>query len=134
MLVFAEEAAALAAAVDLLGSAPAPLRLRAGVHAGEVMVTPDDLVGHVVNVAARVAGAAKGGQVLATSSTIEAAGDLPDVRVLRPRRRALKGVADKIAISRIEPRLAPAAEAVGQAAESTSSITPARSIRSPFST
>jgi hypothetical protein len=44
--------------------------------------------------------------VLATTETVAAAGDLgPDVRVTRPRRRALKGVTERVSISRIEPAL-----------------------------
>jgi len=39
---------------ELLGTDTSPLRLRAGVHVGEAVVSRDDLVGHVVNVAARV--------------------------------------------------------------------------------
>jgi adenylate cyclase len=63
----------LRAAIELQASAPDPLRLRAGVHMGEAVVTKSDVVGHVVNVAARVCEAAKGGQVLATADVVEAA-------------------------------------------------------------
>ena len=59
-------------------TAPDPLRLRAGVHLGEAVVTRDDVVGHVVNVAARVTECAKGGQVLATADVREdVAGSAP---------------------------------------------------------
>ncbi len=91
-------------------SAPDPLRLRAGVHMGEAVVTKSDVVGHVVNVAARVCEAAKGGQVLATADVVEAAAaagspspssspraddsrDAPaDVRLGRMKSRRMKGV------------------------------------------
>ncbi|PZS19735.1 MAG: hypothetical protein DLM57_03360, partial [Pseudonocardiales bacterium] len=112
MLAFPSAQAAIRAALELLASAPAPLRLRAGLHTGEVVVTADDLIGNVVNVAARVTALAKGGQVLATADTLAAAGELPGVRVLRPRRRALKGVADRITVSRVEPATGPADPAV----------------------
>src|SRR5690606_32308391 len=59
MLSFASTEAAVLAAVELV-EAPSELRLRAGVHCGEAVVTQDDLIGHDVNVAARVAAAAKG--------------------------------------------------------------------------
>lgn len=108
MLVFPAADAAIHAALELVPTAPGPLRLRAGIHTGEVVVTPDDLIGHVVNVAARVTGVAKGGQVLATAHTIAAAGELTGIRVLRARRRALKGVSDRIAISRVEMIASPA--------------------------
>src|SRR5439155_20832638 len=55
LLTFPEPAAAVIACVELVGAEPAPLRLRAGIHLGDVVVTRDDVIGHVVNVAARVA-------------------------------------------------------------------------------
>jgi adenylate cyclase len=103
MLVFPSPNAAIRASLELLETAPQPLRLRAGMHTGEVVVTADDLIGHVVNVAARVTAIAKGDQVLVTGDTLAAAGDLTGVRVLRSRRRALKGVANRVAVSRVQP-------------------------------
>jgi class 3 adenylate cyclase len=68
-----------------------------------MVVTSDDLVGNVVNIAARVTDAADGGQVLVTTTALAAAGDLgPGVRVLRARRRTLKGVSDRVSVSRVE--------------------------------
>ncbi|HEX3333596.1 MAG TPA: adenylate/guanylate cyclase domain-containing protein [Acidimicrobiales bacterium] len=92
LCTFPDPAAGLRAALDLLASAPVPLRLRAGVHMGEAVVTRTDVVGHVVNVAARVCEAAKGGQVLASAEVVEASGPLDGVRVGRSRSRRLKGV------------------------------------------
>jgi adenylate cyclase len=66
------------------------------------VVTSDDLIGNVVDVAARVTALAKGGQVLVIADTLAAAGELPDVRVLRTRRRALTGVAERTTVSRVE--------------------------------
>ena len=37
---------ALERAVELVEAPPAPLRLRAGVHVGEAVMTTDDLIGH----------------------------------------------------------------------------------------
>jgi adenylate cyclase len=102
MLVFPGAAAAVQAALELIPTAPEPLQLRAGMHTGELVVTADDLIGHDVNIAARVTAEAKGGQVLVTAETLAAAGELPGVRVLRPRRRALKGIGERVAISRVE--------------------------------
>ena len=92
LCTFAEPASGLRAAVELLATAPAPLRLRAGVHMGEAVVTRTDVVGHVVNVTARVCEAAKGGQVLASAEVVEASGPPDGVKVGRPRSRRLKGV------------------------------------------
>ena len=102
MLVFPDVPSAIHAALTLVPTAPKPLRLRAGVHAGEVYVTADDLIGHVVNVAARVTDQAGGGQVLVTAEALAVAGPMPGVRVLRGRRRSLKGIDQKMLISRVE--------------------------------
>jgi len=102
MLVFPSASSAVRAALQLLDCAPPPLRLRAGLHTGDVAVTSDDLIGNVVNVAARVTALAKGGQVLASGDTLAAAGELSGVRVLRARRRALKGVAERTTVARVQ--------------------------------
>jgi len=47
----------------------APVRVRMGIHTGEVQVAGDDYVGLEVHRAARVAAAAHGGQVLVTEAT-----------------------------------------------------------------
>ncbi len=92
LLSFPEPEAAVFAAVELLGSAPPPLRLRAGLHVGLAVVTRDDVFGNVVNVAARVTEQAKGGQALASAAVRDAVGDLPGVQFGRAKRVRLKGV------------------------------------------
>ena len=103
MLSFPEPAAAVLAALELLDTAPEPLRLRAGVHYGEAVVTRDDLIGHVVNVAARVAEAASGGQVLVTAEAAAAAGDVRGVTFGRARRRTFKGVGESVSVCAATP-------------------------------
>lgn len=103
MLSFPEPEAATLAALELLGTAPEPLRLRAGVHLGDAMVTHDDVVGHVVNVAARVTELAGGGCVLATADVRDAVAGLPgaafgDVRVVE-----LRGVPEPVAVCEVAP-------------------------------
>jgi len=44
-----------------------PLRLRIGIHTGDVVYTDTDYVGHVVNKAARITAAADGGEIMASS-------------------------------------------------------------------
>jgi len=102
LVTFIEPAAALHAALELVDTAPEGLRLRAGLHAGEVVVLPGDVIGHVVNVAARVAEASKGGQVLATAEVLARAGELRGVTALRGRRRSFKGVDTSVVVHRIE--------------------------------
>src|SRR5206468_6524996 len=63
LLTFPEPEAAVLACLELVEVAPEPLRMRAGVHVGDVVVMSDDVIGHVVNVAARVAETAEGGEV-----------------------------------------------------------------------
>lgn len=98
MLSFPSAESAVMAALELVDVPPAPLRLRAGVHAGEAVVTADDLIGHDVNVAARVAASAKGGQVVVTSAVRDAAGDLPGIAFGRARRRSFKGVGETVSV------------------------------------
>ncbi len=98
LCTFPQPANGVRAALDLLGSAPGPLRLRAGVHVGEAVVTRDDVAGHVVNVAARVCETAKGGQVLVSAEVCEATGELAHVRYGRLRARRMKGVRTPVRI------------------------------------
>lgn len=99
LCTFAHPQGGLRAAVELIGTAPAPLELRAGVHVGEVIVSADDVIGHAVNIAARVADTAKGGSAVATQTAVDAAGPTPGVRVKGKRRaRRLKGITEKIVV------------------------------------
>jgi len=100
MVAFPDAAAAVHCALELLATAPEPLRLRAGVHCGEAITTRDDLVGHVVNVAARVTEAAKGGEVLVTGEAADSAGELRNVVLSRGRNRRFKGVDEPIKVHR----------------------------------
>jgi len=102
MLSFPSAEAGLLAALELVDSPPGALRLRAGVHTGEAVVTSDDLIGHDVNVTARVAAAAKGGQVLASVAARDAVGDLRGVGFGRARRRAFKGVDGPVSVCPVQ--------------------------------
>jgi adenylate cyclase len=92
LCTFPDASSGVRAALDLLGTAPAPLRLRAGVHMGEATVSRTDVVGHVVNVAARVCEHAGGGEVWVTAEVADHAGETPGVRFGRVKSRRLKGV------------------------------------------
>jgi adenylate cyclase len=96
MLSFPEASAAVLARLELGEAAPLPLR--AGVHAGSVQVSGDDLIGNVVNVAARLAESAEGRQVLVTQSARDAAGDLRGVVLDGPYSRTFKGVKEKVPV------------------------------------
>jgi adenylate cyclase len=99
LLTFTSPQAGVLAGLELIDAQPVPLRLRIGMHHGEVHVRRDhDVVGHVVNTAARVTEAAHGGEVLATAAIRDEVGDLPDVSFGRLRRRTLKGIDEPVRV------------------------------------
>jgi adenylate cyclase len=99
LLTFPESEAGVLACLELVEAQPDPLRLRAGLHAGDVVVTRDDVIGHVVNVAARVAESAQGGEVLATTDVRQAVAEsLPNVTFGRARRRHFKGLTEPVSV------------------------------------
>jgi class 3 adenylate cyclase len=85
-------------ALELLGTAPAPLRLRAGVHVGEAVVSKGDVMGHVVNVAARVTETANGGEVVVSAEVAGRVGDVPNLRFGKLKSSRLKGVSERVSI------------------------------------
>ncbi|CAN5170697.1 hypothetical protein BH20ACT3_BH20ACT3_05790 [soil metagenome] len=101
MLTFPAPEAAVLAALEMVATVHEPLRLRAGLHLGEAVVTHDDLFGHIVNVAARITEEAKGGMVLASVDVRGAVAPLPGVRFGRARKARLKGV-EPMSLCRVE--------------------------------
>jgi class 3 adenylate cyclase len=101
LCVFGEPETGVRAAVELLGTAPAPLVLRAGVHTGEALLSKSDVIGQVVNVAARVAEGTAGGQVSITGDVLALAGALPGLRVDDGRTEVLRGVSTPVVIHRV---------------------------------
>lgn len=101
LLTFPEPEAAVLACLELVGAQPAPLRLRAGVHVGEVVVTPTDVLGHTVNVAARVAESARGGEVRVTEAVATAVAGLPNVTCGRLRRRSYRGLEETVRVASV---------------------------------
>lgn len=75
MYVFRSATSALRAGVAIQQSVAAAdgveIRLRIGIHTGEVLRSGSDYVGLTVSKAARVAAAAQGGQVLVSSTTVD---------------------------------------------------------------
>jgi adenylate cyclase len=97
LLTFPEPEAAVLCCLEMVEAEPSPLRLRAGIHLGDVLVTRDDVIGHVVNVAARVCESARGAEVLATTDVrAGVAGSIPRVEFGRARRRGFKGVDEPV--------------------------------------
>ena len=69
-----------------------PIQVRIGVHVGEVMQEADDFFGHAVNYAARVAGAARGGEALVSSLVHELVSPTREFAFELPRSVELKGI------------------------------------------
>ncbi len=93
LVSFAAPEAALLAALEITETNDTGLRLRVGLHHGEVVLLGDDVIGHDVNLAARVADSAKGGEILATTDVRAAVGIVPaGITFGRARRRTFKGV------------------------------------------
>jgi class 3 adenylate cyclase len=90
------------------------LRVRMGLHTGEVLVGDDgDLFGKHVVVAARIASLAQGGEILVSSlvrQIAEARGDLP---FSAPRAVELRGIGGVEMVSSLEWRAFDAGQAVG---------------------
>ncbi len=68
------------------------VRVRVGVHTGEVIAEDGDIFGKHVMLAARVGGLAQGGQVLVSSLVREIAGARGDLAFGEPQVVALKGI------------------------------------------
>ncbi|HUO72808.1 MAG TPA: adenylate/guanylate cyclase domain-containing protein [Solirubrobacteraceae bacterium] len=77
-------------------------RLRIGVHAAEATRRGGDFFGHGVHVAARVAAAGSGDEILATASTLADAGDR--VTTMPVNAIALKGVTEPVEIAKVDWR------------------------------
>lgn len=93
LVSFGAPEAAVLAALEISETNDTGLRLRVGLHHGQVELLGDDVIGHDVNLAARVADSAKGGEILATVDVRTAIGKLPPtVEFGRARRRRFKGV------------------------------------------
>lgn len=84
MAAFSSPGAALGAALEMQQAARG-LRLRIGIHAGPARSRAGDLIGHKVNVAARIDERALGGEILVSDAVRAAAAGLPArFRAARP--------------------------------------------------
>ncbi len=61
-------------------------------------VEGDDVIGHVVNLAARVTGSAEGGELVVTDHVRTAVGDLRGVAFDGPYTRSFKGIEEKVPV------------------------------------
>jgi len=72
--------------------ASVPLRVRIGVHTGDVVRTSGDYLGHAVNKAARIASAAAGGETMVSQVTRELVGSADEFAFGEPCSCSLKGL------------------------------------------
>jgi adenylate cyclase len=101
LCTFADPEGAIRAALEMLETSASPLRLRAGIHLGEVTVSRGDVVGHVVNVAARITELINGNQVVVSADAAIAAGEIPGLEFRKLRSRRLKGISERVALCEV---------------------------------
>jgi adenylate cyclase len=101
MLTFPEPEAAVLACLEL--SQAAPLPLRAGIHGGQVLVTGAEVIGRVVNLAARVTQSANGGELIVTEQVRMAVGDLRGVAFDGPHTRSFRGIEETMPVYLARP-------------------------------
>ena len=96
MLSFPVPEAAVLACLELGETAPLPLR--AGAHSGTVLASGDEIIGRVVNLAARVTESAKAGELVVTADVRAAVGALRGVTFDGPHTRSFKGIEERVAV------------------------------------
>lgn len=81
---------------------PEPIYLRAGLHAGDVVVEGDDIFGDGVNIAARLEAAAEAGGVLASRIFCDLVGSDIPVKLRREGVHSFKGIAQPIEVLSVD--------------------------------
>lgn len=79
--------------------------VRAGAHTGTAVARGADWFGATVNLAARVTGAARGGELLVTEATAAAAHDAEDLRLVDLGPQSFRNVAEPVTVLAAAPRL-----------------------------
>src|SRR5687768_3262853 len=95
--------AILSAAASHTADEGVPIKVGIGVHAGETVETAEGYVGSAVNVAARVCGQAKSGELLVTDTVRALTRTFLPVRFVNRQSRRLKGVSEPVVMYRVEP-------------------------------
>lgn len=103
MLAFPSAAFALRAALVMrerisTGYSGLPVRIRAGLHAGEAIKHDDDFYGRTVVIAARISALALGGEILASDLVHALAKGLGTFTFAEPRDLTLKGLAGEFRV------------------------------------
>ena len=98
LLAFISSVNAIRAVLDLLDAVDSPLRVRAGVDAGEVMLSDGVLLGSVVGTAGKVAAIASGGEMLMTPEVRDRAGAVDGISFEFPAPRPLADGGDPMVL------------------------------------
>ena len=77
-----------------VGAGTRAVAIRLGLNTGEAIATDTDFFGQAVNIAARLAGAAEAGQILASETVLTLVGDRDDIAFGPPLSVTLKGIPD----------------------------------------
>lgn len=77
--------------------------VRVGMHTGPAIERDGDWFGGTVNLAARVSGEARGGEVLLTDTTRDAAGTVEGIELREHGRRVLKNIHDPVVLYAAAP-------------------------------
>jgi len=80
------------------GASQANLSIHVGCHLGQVIENSGDLFGDTVNIAARIAGVAGAGQIIATQQTVDALGPALQLSVRPLDRVSVKGQTETVAV------------------------------------
>lgn len=75
-----------------------PLAIRIGFHFGPALLENNDVFGDAVNIAARMAGQAKAGQIITTNVTLESLSDIWQASTRQIDLASVKGKKDEIAL------------------------------------
>jgi len=86
--------------VEEIGSRPEFPSVRVGIHTGPAVERDGDWFGGAVNLAARLSGAAGGGEVLISEATRAAAGELAELELLSLGPRSFKNITHPVAVYR----------------------------------
>jgi class 3 adenylate cyclase len=110
MIAFAQPEQAVRCAIDIQDAlqrrgrkSQHPIRVRIGIHMGRSVRRGDDLFGRNVAMAARVAAAADGAQILVSGPVRDAVKDCEDITVGAGRDAELKGFAGTHRLYAVEP-------------------------------
>ncbi|WP_340149459.1 alpha/beta fold hydrolase [uncultured Sneathiella sp.] len=87
---------------DLPFSHAEPIRLRAGIHVGDVVVEAEDVFGDAVNIAARLQAAAEPGGILISRIVRDLAGSYITARLRREGMHSYKGIEQPIEVLSVD--------------------------------